>query len=81
MDFVQLKASLKANVEPAYLLYGTDYFLINKAVTLIQSEYLMLKLLNLTMKRQGKPLLRHWQQLHFSLMRGWLWQQWVINPH
>lgn len=37
MDFAQLKASLKANVEPAYLLYGTDYFLINKAVTLIQS--------------------------------------------
>ncbi len=37
MDFAQLKASLKNGVAPAYLLYGTDYFLINKAVTLIQA--------------------------------------------
>ncbi|MCQ2382136.1 MAG: hypothetical protein MJ054_02415, partial [Clostridia bacterium] len=37
MDFAQLKASLKTQVEPAYLLYGTDYFLINKALSLIQS--------------------------------------------
>lgn len=36
MDFAQLKASLKTRIEPAYLLYGTDYFLINKAVSLIQ---------------------------------------------
>ena len=35
MDFAQLKASLKTRVEPAYLLYGTDYFLINKAVALL----------------------------------------------
>ena len=35
MDFAQLKASLKLRVEPVYLLYGTDYFLINKAVNLI----------------------------------------------
>lgn len=37
MDFAQLKASLKTRVEPAYLLYGTDYFLINKAVSLLQA--------------------------------------------
>ncbi len=37
MDFAQLKTSLKAKIEPAYLLYGTDYFLINKAVSLIQA--------------------------------------------
>ena len=37
MDFAQLKASLKNQVAPAYLLYGTDYFLINKAVSLIQN--------------------------------------------
>ena len=37
MDFAQLKASLKTKVEPAYYVYGTDYFLINKAVSLIQS--------------------------------------------
>ena len=37
MDFAQLKASLKTRVEPAYLLYGTDYFLLNKAVSLIQA--------------------------------------------
>ncbi len=37
MDFAQLKASLKTKVEPAYLVYGTDYFLINKAVALIQA--------------------------------------------
>ena len=37
MDFAQLKTSLKTKIEPAYLLYGTDYFLINKAVSLIQS--------------------------------------------
>lgn len=37
MDFAQLKASLKTSVAPAYLLYGTDYFLINKAVALIQA--------------------------------------------
>lgn len=37
MDFAQLKASLKTRIEPAYLLYGTDYFLINKAVSLIQA--------------------------------------------
>lgn len=36
VDFAQLKSSLKGKIEPAYLLYGTDYFLINKAVTLIQ---------------------------------------------
>lgn len=35
MDFAQLKASLKNQIEPVYLLYGTDYFLINKAVSLI----------------------------------------------
>lgn len=35
MDFAQLKASLKTGVEPAYLLYGADYFLIHKAVSLI----------------------------------------------
>lgn len=37
MDFAQLKASLKVRVEPVYLLYGADYFLINKAVTLINN--------------------------------------------
>ena len=37
MEFAQLKGSLKTRVEPAYLLYGTDYFLINKAVALIQA--------------------------------------------
>ena len=37
MDFAQLKASLKSSVAPAYVLYGTDYFLINKAVSLIQA--------------------------------------------
>ena len=37
MDFAQLKTSLKTKIEPAYLLYGTDYFLINKAVALIQA--------------------------------------------
>lgn len=37
MDFAQLKASLKNGVAPAYLLFGTDYFLINKAVSLIQA--------------------------------------------
>ncbi len=37
MDFAQLKNSLKSKIEPAYLLYGTDYFLINKAVSLIQA--------------------------------------------
>lgn len=36
MEFAQLKANLKTRIEPAYLLYGADYFLINKAVTLIQ---------------------------------------------
>ena len=35
MDFAQLKASLKVRVEPVYLVHGTDYFLINKAVSLI----------------------------------------------
>ncbi len=35
MDFAQLKASLKTHIEPAYLLHGTDYFLIHKAVNLI----------------------------------------------
>ncbi len=35
MDFALLKASLKTRVEPAYLLHGTDYFLIHKAVNLI----------------------------------------------
>lgn len=37
MDFAQLKASLKVRVEPVYFLYGADYFLINKAVTLINN--------------------------------------------
>lgn len=37
MDFAQLKASLKVRVEPVYLLHGTDYFLINKAVNLIST--------------------------------------------
>ena len=37
MDFAQLKASLKVKVEPVYLLHGTDYFLINKAVSLISN--------------------------------------------
>lgn len=37
MEFAQLKASLKNGIAPAYLLYGTDYFLINKAVSLIQA--------------------------------------------
>lgn len=37
MDFAQLKASLKVRVEPVYLLHGTDYFLINKAVSLISA--------------------------------------------
>ena len=37
MDFAQLKASLKTQIAPVYLLYGTDYFLINKAVSLIQN--------------------------------------------
>ena len=37
MDFAQLKASLKVCVEPVYLLHGTDYFLINKAVSLINA--------------------------------------------
>lgn len=38
MDFAQLKSSLKVRVEPVYLLHGTDYFLINKAVSLIQAS-------------------------------------------
>ncbi|MCM1404051.1 MAG: hypothetical protein NC133_00880 [Prevotella sp.] len=37
MDFAQLKSSLKSQIESAYLLYGTDYFLIHKAVSLIQA--------------------------------------------
>jgi len=37
MDFAQLKTSLKTRIEPAYYVYGSDYFLINKAVSLIQS--------------------------------------------
>lgn len=36
MDFAQLKTSLKTKIEPAYLLYGADYFLINKAVALVR---------------------------------------------
>lgn len=35
MDFAQLKASLKTKIDSVYLLYGADYFLINKAVSLI----------------------------------------------
>lgn len=37
MDFAQLKVSLKTKIEPVYLIYGTDYFLINKSVSLLQS--------------------------------------------
>lgn len=37
MDFAQLKTSLKNKIEPAYLLYGADYFLINKAVDLLRN--------------------------------------------
>lgn len=37
MEFAQLKSSLKTQVSPAYLIYGSDYFLINKAIQLIQN--------------------------------------------
>lgn len=39
MDFAQLKSSLKTKIEPAYLLYGTDFFLLNKASSLIQAVW------------------------------------------
>ena len=35
MDFAQLKTSLKTRIEPAYYVYGSDYFLINKAVSFL----------------------------------------------
>ena len=35
MDFIQLKSSLKEKVEPCYLLFGTDFFLVNKSIELI----------------------------------------------
>lgn len=37
MDFAQLKTSLKTNLGAVYLLYGTDYFLINKGVDLLRA--------------------------------------------
>ena len=35
MQFVELKNALKNKVEPIYMLYGTDIFLINKSIELI----------------------------------------------
>lgn len=35
MEFVQLRASLKSNLSPVYVLFGTDSFLINKSIELI----------------------------------------------
>ena len=56
MDFAQLKASLKTRVEPAYLLYGTDYFLINKAVALIQAALPAAEITKLTDDANGETI-------------------------
>ena len=35
MNFVELKGTLKTNVKPAYLVHGSDIFLVQKAIDLI----------------------------------------------
>jgi len=38
MEFIKLKATLKEKIEPVYLLYGSDNFLINKSIELIVAQ-------------------------------------------
>lgn len=56
MDFAQLKTSLKTKIEPAYLVYGTDYFLINKAVSLIQNAMPNVEVTKFTEETSGEAI-------------------------
>lgn len=38
MKYEELKKSLEKNIEPAYLLHGTDFFLLNHALSLIEKS-------------------------------------------
>ena len=35
MKFAELKATLKTSLAPVYLIHGTDYYLVSKAIELI----------------------------------------------